>query len=65
MEIKTSLTEKAAELVNTTEALDIILLAVEEETFEKRKLSNALQSICSHLNGLATELYYALDEMEG
>ena len=63
-EIKTSLTEKAAELVSATEALDIIWLAFEEEKFERVKLSNALRAVSSHLNGLATELYYALGEME-
>ena len=58
------LIEKAAKIANTTEALDIIWLAFEEERFEKRKLSDALSAVTNHLNELAMELYLALAEME-
>lgn len=64
-EVKTSLTEKAAELVNTTEALDIIWLAFEEDKAERVKLSNALKSVSDHLNELAKKLYFDIAEMEG
>ena len=64
MEVKTSLTERAAELVNATENLQIIWLAFEEGKVENRKLSNALKSVSDHLSELANVLYYDLAEME-
>ena len=57
-------TERAAELVNATENLQIIWLAFEEGKVENRKLSNALKSVSDHLNELANVLYYDLAEME-
>lgn len=58
------LIEKAADLVNATENLHIIWLAIEEDKAERVKLSNALKSVSDQLSMRANVLYHALASFE-